>query len=146
MSQLYIQDPQGNRYESNHAHIESHQRMMYQGNIKGWNYGTAEQLDASTPVNVSIINTKLNAELTQLEKENAIKDKEIADLKKMLAKAEPIEEAVSVGDLNAIEAIQYVKKMDNANALDMLLVKEKRKAVVSAIEARIKALIEIENA
>ena len=146
MSQLFIQDPQGNRFESSTAHIESHQRMMYQGNVKGWKYGTAEQLDASAPVNVAIVNFKLNAELTELEKQNAIKDKEIAELKKLLAKAEPIEEEVSVGSMNAAEAIQYVKKMDNAVALDMLLVGEKRKAVISAIEARIKALIEIENA
>jgi hypothetical protein len=142
MSQLYIQDPQGNRYESNHAHIESHQRMMYQGNIKGWNYGTAEQLDASTPVNVSIINTKLNAELTQLEKENSIKDKEIAELKKQLAKNEPTEKATSVGDLNAIEAIQYVKKMTDLSKLDLLLVTEKRKQVIVAVEARINSLTE----
>jgi hypothetical protein len=142
MSQLYIQDPQGNRYESNHAHIESHQRMMYQGNIKGWSYGTAEQLDASTPVNVSIINTKLNAELTQLEKDNAIKDKEIAELKKQLAKNEPTEKAVNVGELNAIEAIQYVKKMTDLSKLDLLLVTEKRKQVIVAIEARINTLTE----
>ena len=142
MSQLYIQDPQGNRFESNPAHIESHQRMMYQGNIKGWSYGTAEQLDASTPVNVSIINTKLNAELTQLEKDNAIKDKEIAELKKQLAKNEPTEKATSVGDLNAIEAIQYVKKMTDLSKLDLLLVTEKRKQVIVAIENRINSLTE----
>ena len=142
MSQLYIQDPQGNRFESNPAHIESHQRMMYQGNIKGWKYGTAEQLDASTPVNVSIINTKLNAELTQLEKDNAIKDKEIAELKKQLAKNEPTEKSTSVGDLNAIEAIQYVKKMTDLSKLDLLLVTEKRKQVIVAIENRINSLTE----
>ena len=142
MSQLFIQDPQGNRFESNPAHIESHQRMMYQGNIKGWQYGTAEQLDASTPVNVSIINTKLNAELTQLEKDNAIKDKEIAELKKQLAKNEPTEKATSVGDLNAIEAIQYVKKMTDLSKLDLLLVTEKRKQVIVAIENRINSLTE----
>ena len=146
MSQLFIQDPQGNRFESSQEHIESHKRMMWQGGTQGWKYGTAEQLDASAPVNVAIVNFKLNAELTELEKQNAIKDKEIAELRKLLAKAEPIEEEVSVGSMNAAEAIQYVKKMDNANALDMLLVGEKRKAVISAIEARIKALIEIENA
>jgi len=142
MSQLYIQDPQGNRYESNDKHIDSHKRMMYQGNTKGWSYGTAEQLDASTPVNVSIINTKLNAELTQLEKDNAIKDKEIAELKKQLAKNEPNEKATSVGDLNAIEAIQYVKKMTDLSKLDLLLVTEKRKQVIVAIEARINTLTE----